>query len=479
MQYFNRSNEQPGKLTLMPYILKTDLFGPESEAQRIDAELGRLLVPENRSKPDTKLIELAFVRLKSTAARPGPPLIFLAGGPGVSGIDGLRWDVLFPWFRALREVGDVIALDQRGTGLSNPHLDCLERWDLPLEQPGARDEYLRSGREQCQKCAHFWRERSVDLSGYTTQESADDINSLRRALGYEQVNLYGASYGSHLALATVKRHGQHIAHAVVAMVEGLDHTIKLPSNIQRHLEDLDALVQHDPQLHKHIPDFLDTMRTVINRLERNPVTVEVSDPLTKDHVKVALSGFDLQLLTASGIGSARFISKLPARYHAMLQGDYSWLASKVLERRREWIGNAMSYVMDCASGISEERYARVQREAPETLLGDLVNFPFPDICTAWKSSDLGSAFRAPLTSPVPTLFLSGTLDGRTPLTNAREVQAGFAQSHEIIIEHATHSTAEIVNAPGVTAAMLDFLRGQPVTLTKSHVPFKFAPVAES
>src|SRR5436853_552676 len=177
---------QAGKLTLFPYVVKTD-----SERHRIAAELGRLLVPERRSDPDSHLIEVAFVRLKSTAQQPGPPLVFLAGGPGLSGIDELRRETLQPWFVALRQVGDVIALDQRGTGLSNPCLDCPEAWDLPLDRPDSREEVLRVAREKAQICVNFWRQQGVDLAGYTTEESADDIEDLRKALGYNTLNLYG------------------------------------------------------------------------------------------------------------------------------------------------------------------------------------------------------------------------------------------------------------------------------------------------
>jgi pimeloyl-ACP methyl ester carboxylesterase len=464
---------EAGKLTLFPYIIKTDLAGPDSERQRIVAELGRLLVPERRSNPDSRLIELAFVRLKSTAQQPGPPLVFLAGGPGLSGIDELRRETLHPWFMALRQVGDVIALDQRGTALSNPRLDGLEAWDLPLDRPDSREEVLRVGREKSHVCANFWRQQGIDLAGYTTEESADDIEDLRKALGYDTINLYGASYGSHLALAMIRRHGAHISRAIIAMVEGLDHTIKLPGTIQRHMEQLNALVKVDPYWRTRIPDLLELMQSVFERLEREPVTVAVTDRRTKENVVVCAGKFDLQWLTARDLCTQSFIAKLPARYYAMAQGDFSWLASRVLSRRREWIGNAMSYVMDGASGVSPERYARIQREAPQTLLGDLINFPFPDIAAAWECPDLGPAFRAPFASEVPALFLSGTLDARTPISNAEEVRRGFPHSQHIIVEGATHSTVEIVQAPGVTSAMLDFLRGKPVTVTQSTIPFAF------
>lgn len=465
---------QAGQLTLASYVVKTDLAGPEKK--RIPAQLGRLLVPERRSDPDSQLIELAFVRIKSTVREPGPPLIFLAGGPGVSGTDGLRWERLSGWFQALRQSSDVVLLDQRGTGLSLPRLDCLERWELPVEQPGSREDTLRRMVERCRVSAAYWRQQGVDLSGYTTQESADDINDLRIALGAEQVSLYGASYGSHLALATLKRHEAHIARVIVALVEGPDHTLKLPATIQRHLIHLAELVQADPHLSRAIPDFLALMRGVLQQLEQKPVTVEVKDGITGQMVSVGISTFDLQMLTASGLGSRRFLAGLPARYHAMARGDFSWAASKILEQRRDWVGNAMTYMMDCASGASPERLARIQREVPETLLEDLINFPFPEINAAWDAPDLGADFREPVSTAVPTLFVSGTLDARTPISNAEEVRAGFSASHHIIIEGAAHATAELVEAEGVTEAMLAFLQGHSVQLERTTLPFAFTPV---
>ncbi len=462
-------------LLIVPFVLKTDLFGPGSEQHRVVAEFGRLVVPEKRSKPQSNTIELAFVRLRGTAHDPGPPLVFLQGGPGASGIDGLRWDL--PWFMALREVGDVIALDQRGTGLSLPCLDCLENWALPFDHPGSRVEVLRLAQERVRSCAEFWQRQGVDLSGYTTEENADDVDALREALGYEQVHLYGASYGSHLALTTIKRHEAHIARAVIALVEGPDHTLKLPSNIQKHLERLHALVQNDPRLSVTIPDLPGLMHSVLERLKVEPVTVEVMDEKSGKPVQERMGSFDLQWVTANGLGSQQFLAHLPARYHAMAQGDFSWLAGEVLMLRKSWIGNAMSYVMDCASGASSERTLRIQMEASETLLGAMTDFPFPEICDACGNPDLGPAFRTSFMSEVPVLFLSGSLDGRTPPSNAEEVRAGFSHSHHLIVENGTHGD-ETLGAPGVTETVVDFLKGNPISFIEAKLPFTFTPIAE-
>src|SRR5918992_4394693 len=129
------AQQKAGTLKIKPYTFEND------KKEKVDAEFGTLLVPENRSNPESNLIELAFVRFKSTAKNPGPPIVYLAGGPGGSGIFSARGS-RFPLFMALREVGDVIAFDQRGTGHSKPNLGCYERLALPLDIAPSREAAL-------------------------------------------------------------------------------------------------------------------------------------------------------------------------------------------------------------------------------------------------------------------------------------------------------------------------------------------------
>src|SRR5262245_9809561 len=100
---------EPGNLKIEPHDFRT------GNGDKLNAELGRLVVPENRTKPESRPIQLVFVRFKSTAENPGLPIVYLAGGPGGSGIEIAR-GARYPVFDAMRAVGDVIALDQRGTG---------------------------------------------------------------------------------------------------------------------------------------------------------------------------------------------------------------------------------------------------------------------------------------------------------------------------------------------------------------------------
>jgi pimeloyl-ACP methyl ester carboxylesterase len=456
-----------GALKIKPYTFENE------KKEKVEAEFGTLLVPENRSNPQSNLIELAFVRFKSTAKNPGPPIVYLAGGPGGSGIftaQGSR----FPLFMALRDVADVIAFDQRGTGYSKPNLGCFDRLVLPLDVAPTREAAIKELRENSQGCISYWRDiQRVDLTGYNTNESADDLEDLRKALGANQISLWTISYGTHLAFATMRRHPKSIHRAILAGTEGPDHTYKLPSNIQKHLEDLAAVMKADPEIGKEIPDFLGLMKSVFDRLDAQPETVEITDPQTKVKVKVIVSKFVMQYIVANNIGTT-VTARFPALFYRASKGDFTNPAQVWLSQSRSGIGSAMSYMMDCASGQTAARRERIAREAKGTLLEDIFNFPFPDVCEEWKAPDLGDEFRAPLRSDVPVLFISGTLDARTPISNAEEYRTGFANSTHIIIEGAVHSDPLFLSSPKIKEGMMEFLRGQPVTNTKiSAAPMKF------
>ncbi len=454
------AQQKSGTLKLKPYVFQTN-----DQKEKVDAEFGRLFVPEKRSDPESNLIELAFVRFKSTAKNPGPPIVYLAGGPGGSGIGAARTS-RFPLFMALREIADVIAFDQRGTGFSKPNLTCTDRLALPLDVAPTREAAIKEMRENADSCAFYWRNvQRVDLAAYNTNESADDLDDLRKALGANQISLWSISYGTHLAFATMRRHPTSIHRAILAGTEGPDHTYKLPSNIQKHLEDLAAVIKADPEVGKAVPDFLGLMKSVFDRLDAEPQTVEITDPQTKLKVKVIVNKFVMQYIVANNIGTT-VTARFPALFYRAAKDDFTNPAQVWLSQTRSGIGSAMSYMMDCASGQTAARREQIAREAKGTLLEDIFNFPFPDVCTAWNAPDLGDEFRAPLKSDVPVLFISGTLDARTPISNAEEYRKGFSNSTHMIIEGAVHSDPLFLSSPKIKEGMMEFLRGQPVTTTK-------------
>jgi pimeloyl-ACP methyl ester carboxylesterase len=446
----------------------TRLVGPEGAI--LPAESGVLTVPEDRARPGGRSIELAVLRVRSTATAPGPPLVVVAGGPGSSGIAMLRGP-LFVFLPRLLALGDVVAFDQRGTGASRPALDCPETLAYPLDAVRTRNGYIALYRERLRACVAFWSGQGIDLGAYQTEASADDIDALRAALGAAKVNLLGGSYGSHLILSTIRRHGPRIGRAIITGTEGPDHTVKLPSSEQRQLEALARKVAADPTIGPLVPDFVGLVGRVLDRLGRQAVVAEAVDPATSKPVAVTLSRFDLQLVTAQGLGASPFLAQLPAAYYDMEKGDFSWLAAEIVARRSRPIESAMTLQMDCASGITAARKARIAREARETLLEDLIDLPVPDVCDAAVPRDLGDAFRSPIASNVPVLFLTGNIDGRTPPANADEIAAGFAGSARIVVDNAAHGIKDVLlTAPETRDQAIAFLQGRPVTITAAAIP---------
>src|SRR5262245_1133790 len=142
-------------LTVEPYTFN----GPNGV--KVEAEKGTFEVPENRKDPKSRKIKIGFVRFKSTSATPGEPIVYLAGGPGGTGV-GTAQGPRFPLFMALREVSDVIAYDQRGTGLSSPTPLCPAI--PPFEGTKFSREIIVSFyRDRLTKCFDFWKAKGVDI----------------------------------------------------------------------------------------------------------------------------------------------------------------------------------------------------------------------------------------------------------------------------------------------------------------------------
>jgi len=450
---------QEKKLTVEPYVFKNN------KGEEVAAELGKFSVPENRKKPNGNSIELHFVRFKSTNPNPSFPIVYLAGGPGGSGINTAKGP-RFELFMALREIADVIAFDQRGTGLSNTIPPCQLGSPFPLNEPGTTDAYVELVKSNAQKCMAFWKEQGFDLSGYNSAESADDLEDLRKVLGEEKLNLWGISYGSHLAFAAIKRHPDSWNRIALASLEGPDHTIKRPAYNQAFLEYLASKVQAN----QAYPDLLGSMQRVLDQLASKPVVTMAKHPQTGVEFEIAISKLDLQLVTSFFmLKNPRNSKDLPLIYHQLEQGDFSSVAAWV-GGLKMYIGqvSGMSFAMDAMSGISKKRWNQIQKEAQTALLGRTTNFPFPDAAQGIDLPDLGKGFRKNPKSSIPSLFFSGTLDGRTYLPSAKELVKGFKNGVHVIIDGAGHDL--FMSTPKVKSLLLDFFAGKALNSHTIEIP---------
>jgi pimeloyl-ACP methyl ester carboxylesterase len=443
------------------HAVEADTFRADG-GETVAVERGTIRVPENRRTASNDSIDLSYVRFPSTSDDPGMPIVYLAGGPGATGTGAAEGD-RFGLFMALREVADVIAFNQRGTGGGGNLSRCPRGWQLPADRPASREAVVAAVREAAHACRAHWDATGTDLAAYNTRESADDLNALRRALGAERISLWGISYGTHLGLAMMKRHPESVERAILAGVEGLDHTAKLPSDQQRLLEKIDAMASADAALRAKMPSLLRTIEEVLTRLEDDPVIVPYSNPRSGKRDTVVVGRFEMQFVTASMLRGPETMRGLFQLYYDADRGDFSGVAPEVAGWPRSGGFWPMYTAMDAASGASVERRQRIAREREETLLGDTINAPYlTEMTGALGAADLGPSFRLPVQSDVPTLLISGTLDGRTPPGNARDIRDGLSNSTHLLLDGAGHSDPLFLSSPRIEAVMLAFLKGKEV-----------------
>jgi pimeloyl-ACP methyl ester carboxylesterase len=438
-----------------PVDWKPFLFS-SAAGDTVTADSARITVPESRAKPTGRSIQIAVMRIRSTSATPRSPIVYLAGGPGAAGISGARGD-LFPTLLALRAVSDVILFDQRGTGQTLPSLVTRRTIGVPLNvsstSPEAKQALLSNSRAAVEEV----RSRGIDLTAYNTNENADDIDDIRKALDVPKIVIWGHSYGSHLGFAYIRRHGANVDRAILGGINGPDHRRRFPQDGDVLFHRLDSVVKASPSLRAVMPDFYGTARRVLDRLAQQPVTVMV------DSQSVVVTKEDVQTVIALQSGEQAFVRRLPALIGQMDAGNFTVVARMVRDViKNRSLGTVMTYMMDLASGVSEERARKIREQIPGALLGNAINFPFddPEFQAVWGAPDLGPAFRAPLRSDVSTLFVSGTLDGRTSLGDAEEVRRGFSHNAHIVVSGASHNPYALT--PALRDAMVKFARGETV-----------------
>jgi pimeloyl-ACP methyl ester carboxylesterase len=411
--------------------------------QKLDAFRGSVDVPEHRSVDRSRTISLHYVRLPATGASSGPPIVYLSGGPGSSGIAAINYR--YEMFMTMRQYGDVIALDQRGTGASNIVPRCESTRVVPVTHAISDEEFAGYHREAFQECRAYWQREGVDLAAYNTIESARDLDALRRHLGAEKLILWGTSYGSHLALAALKEMPDGIARVVLSSVEGLEQTIKLPSQMDAYLARLQRAIDSQPASRAMYPDVAALMRRVHAKLERKPVLVKMKSR-GGAQVDYLLQRRDMQILAAGLIADPRTAAQLLDVYRALDAGNipsFEAFPARLLPDEFTSAGqpialDGMPIAMDLASGMSSDRRSKVYKQAQTALLGRHLDDVLMYDGMA-NDLDLGAAFRSGPTGAVPVLVFSGTLDGRTTLESQRAAVALLKNVTVVEVANAGHN----------------------------------------
>jgi len=445
----------------VPHVIGYD------DGESLALERGVFFVPSDHGDADSELLQLAFYRLPALGKASAPPLFLLAGGPGNTYFDDILRTDFRGWLEHYREIGDVVILEQRGASEAHPKPVCDYPLNIPLGRPIDLEVAGAQLRGNVLRCAQVWREAGLELDDFNLVQIARDFDELRRALGYEQFNLKGGSFGSQMGLTILRRHADSVHRAVLYGVEGLDHTYDLPALVNAQLEKVAAEVAAHPVIGNAMPDLVPLLDGLLTRLEEAPVTVTLADPDGGEALEVTLGRSDVELILWSQPllqGYRDGIAKVPALLMAAAAGEFRPFAEAKLKfaRQRRNV-NVMLYAVDCASGMSARRAAELDSYDPDWVLSPtIVDYHLHAVCDA-LDVDLGEEFRRDVESDVPVLFISGTLDGFTPPEYAEATLASFPAGHWLLAERGDHSGWDILEQfPPLKAAVRGFLAGEPL-----------------
>jgi pimeloyl-ACP methyl ester carboxylesterase len=428
------------------------------DGRTVPAVLLRITVPERRADPG-RTITLSALRLPSTAEHPGRPILFLMGGPGIPGSAMAPIPPYFTLFDRLREFGDVVLLDQRGLGQSEPRLDCPLSAALPESAFVAPEQLVAMYRREVVACTAHWRGQGAEPTAWTTVESAADLDDLRRALGAGQVDLLAFSYGSRLALAYLDRFGSRVGRMVLQGVNGPGLVLRSPAPVARKLRLLGERLARDTAW-RGPTDLLAASRNARARLAAAPVAVTVGDRREQRtrELRVGRQGFDA--IAGMSLDDAR----LPALLVSVAAGDDRLLAQFTESAWNGFAGGTvglMPRAVNCAADRPRSRWDAVTTEAATAPFGAPFDLQFltDEFCRAVGYATPPVEFDGPVRSQVPALLVTGELDATNPVENARAVARDLPNAVLVEVANAAH---EALPVPEVQDLVVDFFRGEDV-----------------
>lgn len=404
----------------------------------MNAKCGSFTVSENRAAGSGRTIQLRVVVLPATGPDRAPdPVFFIAGGPGSSIVDQAIGIARDP--SRLRERRDLVLVDQRGTGGSHP-IDCPFYGPPDSLQSFLGDFMPLAAVRACRQAFAA----TTDLTQYTTTIAVGDLDEVRTALGAEQVNLNGGSYGTRAALEYIRRYPRRVRTASLYGV--VPPSLAMPQHFARDAQTaLDAVIREcgaDTECRTAFPQLASEVSTVLQRLATEPVRVTLEHPRAGRDVTVTL-GYDmfaetLRYMLYSSVDAAL----IPAAIHQAAGGDFTWWARRALRERGAMTGkgnfDGVYLAITCAEDIPRTDPERETAEAKGTFLGDYRMRQQRAACAAWGRAPVPRDFSSPVSSTAAVLLVTGANDPVTPPHHATAAARTLPNSLNVLVPFGAH-----------------------------------------
>jgi len=456
------------ELTLTPCRLTANPALPS-----VAAACGQLSVPLDPNDADGPHIELFVARVAALSAEPNPdPVTLLAGGPGQAATD--LYPLVRSAFERVRRDRDIILVDQRGTGRSQP-LTCTMPEDQDLEIADA--ETVERVTRQC------LAELPVDPRWFTTSIAVTDLDRVRRALNIEQWNVYGASYGTRVAQHFARQYPQHTRAVILDGV--VPTSVSLGPQIAHHaeaaLQAIFARCGENAGCNDTYGDVNAKFTSLVRRLEESPVTLNLRSPLSGEVNEEIFTELALKAAVRLLTYSPDTAALLPLFIQQAYDGDWNPLAAQafmVVQQLEDAIAYGMHNSVVCAEDVPF--FTELDRQALErTYLGTSQVDALQAICEYWPRGPIDDNFKTPMQSTVPALLLSGEFDPITPPTYGSQAAAAFARHKHVVVPGQGHGMATIGCVPRLMSEFLDELTPETLDIDcvrrQQPAPFFLSP----
>ena len=417
-------------LTLEPCHLSSPV-----SAARESAQCATLTVPEDRSNPDGRKIDLYIAVLPAVSRSPQPdPLFLLAGGPGQAATEAYLG--LLPLLEDVNKNRDLVLVDQRGTGHSH-NLDCFQDRKL--------DDLLEAGEEGILELVKECRDHlDADLRFYTTPVAMQDLDDVREALGYQKINIYGASYGTRAALTYLHQFPDRVRSVILDGVVPQDLALggTVARDAQRAVDLIFQRCASEEACSKDFPDVAGQFQQLLAELEHNPRQITVDHPLSGEPTTMKVTRQTLAGVVRLLSYTPETAALLPLLIHqTRATGDFRHLAAQGLllgTNLGETLSAGMAYSVQCAEDAPflDSEQARAWGET--SYLGDFAA-SLTEVCALWPRGEVPADFKQPVTSDVPVLLLSGELDPVTPPQYGDQAAATLSHSRHLIAPGQGHN----------------------------------------
>jgi pimeloyl-ACP methyl ester carboxylesterase len=403
-----------------------------------DVRCGKYEVYEDRQAKAGRKIPLKIVVVPALSGKAVPdPIFYFTGGPGGSSTETIaRAGKSF--LASLRRERDLIFVDQRGTGGSNP-LAC-NLYPDKNDMAAYFGEVLSLDRLSACRAE---LEEVADLKLYSTPTAMDDFDEVRAALGYEKVNLYGGSYGSTAALAYLRQYPQRVRTATILGVAPPDMKLPLPviKGVQGAVDRVFADCAAEEKCRAAFPDLKGDLEAAIKRLEKEPARFEALNPFTRTPQQVTLTRPVFGELVRTMLYQPEFSRWLPLLLHKAAAGEFELFATVAFQSFRsieDQIARGMHFSVVCGEDVPFITDQDVAREITGSFYGDYRLRAYRKACEFWPRANVPASFPLPVKSDTPVLLISGEADPVTPPWLAAGAAAQLPNGRHFTIPHTGH-----------------------------------------